>query len=291
MPTRIGTSERDGTFFTQGLALKAALDQIEVLETPGASVANAERLDAGTIDFGFMAANWVPRAIRGEPPFRQPIALRVVAPMNVGPLFFIVRADSDIRSVSGLRGRRLAFGAERSGMAQHARVMLDALGIGDVVPVDLDFAAGAAALEAGAADAQLQCPIPNQVMTDLSTRTLIRVLPYDAGLLDRLLAAVPYYRRVVMPRGALRGLEHDLPQAGVLNLLVTHARREERAVADLTRAIVGHASALERRNPLFRGLGELFDELRRDGAARLAMGNAALHAGAANAYRALGFAP
>ncbi len=260
MPTRIGTSERGGTFYTQGLALKTALDQIEVLESPGASVENAERLEAGTIDFGFMAANWVPRAIRGEPPFAQPIALRIVAPMNVGPLFFIVRADSDIRSIAGLAGRRVVFGPERSGMAQHARVMLDALCIAGATPVHLDFAAGAAALEADAADAQLQCPIPNQVMTELSARILIRVLPYDAGLLERVLAAVPYYRRAVMPRGAIRGLDRDLAQAGVLNLLVTHARMDERAVAAMTRAVAANAATLERLNPLFRGLDDLIRE-------------------------------
>ena len=260
MPIRIGTSERDGTFHTQGLALKAALGDIEVLETPGASVANAERLEAGAIDFGFMAANWVPRAQRGEPPFERPVALRVVAPMNVGPLFFIVRAESPIRRIAGLGGRRVVFGPERSGMAQHARVMLDALGIAGVRPVHLDFAAGAAALEAGAADAQLQCPIPNQIMTELSERTRVRVLPYDAGDLERLLAAVSYYRRTVMPRGAIRGLDRDLPQAGVLNLLVTHARTAERAVADMVGAIAAHAAALERLNPLFRGLSGLLAE-------------------------------
>jgi len=291
MSVRIGTSERDGTFFTQGLALAAALGGIEVLETPGASVANAERLDAGTLDFGFMAANWVPRAIRGEAPFQRPIALRIVAPMNVGPLFFIVRADSAISAVAELDGGRVVFGAERSGMAQHARVMLDALGIARVTPVHLDLAAGAAAVEAGTADAQLQCPIPNQVMTDLSTRTLIRVLPYDAGLLERLLAAVPYYRRTVMPAGALRGHDRDTPQAGVLNLLVTHARVEERAVGAMTRGIVAHAGSLETLNPLFRGLLDLIGELKTRGAARIAGGGAELHPGAAGTYRALGFAP
>jgi hypothetical protein len=260
MPVRIGTSERDGTFHTQGLALQAALGNVEAVETPGASVANAERLEAGTIEFGFMAANWVPRAIEGEPPFARPIALRIVAPMNVGPLFFIVRADTPIRDIAGLAGRRVVFGPERSGMAQHASVMLDALGIAGVEAVHLDFTAGAEALEAGDADAQLQCPIPNQVMTALSERTAIRVLPYDGGELDRLLAAVPYYRRAIMPAGAIRGLDHDLPQAGVLNLLVAHARMDDRAVADMRGAIARHAAALERLNPLFRGLPALLAE-------------------------------
>jgi TRAP-type uncharacterized transport system substrate-binding protein len=128
-------------------------------------------------------------------------------------------------------------------------------------------------------------------MTDLSTRTLIRVLPYDAGLLERLLAAVPYYRRTVMPAGAIRGLDRDTPQAGVLNLLVAHARMDDATAAAMTRAVVANATALERLNPLFRGLEDLIGELRRLGAGRLAGEGAALHAGTASAFRALGFPP
>ena len=68
MPCRIGTSERDGTFHSQGCALKAILDRrpalapVEVLESNSASIENATRLGAGEIDFGFMASNWIGRA-------------------------------------------------------------------------------------------------------------------------------------------------------------------------------------------------------------------------------------
>src|SRR4051794_18188541 len=100
MPCRIGTSERDGTFHSQGVALKAILDRraalarVVVLESRSASIENANRLGAGEIDFGFMAANWIGRARAGAAPFTKPIALRMAAPMNAGPLFFVVRADS-----------------------------------------------------------------------------------------------------------------------------------------------------------------------------------------------------
>src|SRR5262249_22758366 len=104
MGIRIGTAERDGTFHSQGIALKAVLDQpaalapVEVLESNSASIENANRLPPGEIDLGFMASNWIGRARTGEPPFAQPIDIRMAAPMNAGPLFFIVRAGSDIRT-------------------------------------------------------------------------------------------------------------------------------------------------------------------------------------------------
>src|SRR5262245_62835062 len=178
MTIRIGTSERDGTFYSQGMALKAvwekttSLKGIEVLASNAASIENADRLHAGEIEFGFMASNWIGRAKNGEMPFERPIDLAMVAPMNAGPLFFIVRAQSPIRSFSDLRGRRIAVGLRTSGMVQHAHGLFGALGMSfsDVSPVYLDFAAGAAALAAGDVDAQFQCPIPNAVMTDLAQR-------------------------------------------------------------------------------------------------------------------------
>jgi TRAP transporter TAXI family solute receptor len=299
MPIRIGTAEHNSTFLSQGYALKAVLDRVggrgpvEISETAQASIQNALRLDADELEFGFMAANWVGRAKNGEPPFVKPIDLRMAAPMNAGPLFFVTRADSALRGVADLAGKRIAFGLRSSGMAQHAVVILGALGLGvvDVEPHYLDFAAGAQALAGGAIDAQLQCPIPNKVMTELSQLTDIRVLPYPAGQLERLLAAVPYYRRTVMRAGALRGLDADVAQPAVVNVLATHARVDDETVEHVVGAIVAHAGELEQRNALFAGLDGLIRDLAAGGRAQFEFGGVALHPGALRAYRAAGLLP
>jgi TRAP transporter TAXI family solute receptor len=293
---RIGTSERDGTFYSQGLALKEVLQRrpalalVTVLASNSASTENAHRLHAGEIELGFMASNWIGRAKNGEPPFAHPIELAMAAPMNAGPLFFIVRAESPIRSFSDLRGRRVAVGLRTSGMVQHAHGMLGALGLSfsDFSPVYLDFAAGAAALAVGEVDAQFQCPIPNAVMTELAQRVALRVLSYDAGELERVLAAVSYYRRTVMRCGAIRGLDVDLPQVAVLNVLVTHARVPEGVVCEAVAAVATGGAELGRLNPLFAGLAELFEPLRSHGRAALEFGGVTLHPGALRAYRELG---
>lgn len=299
MIIRIGTAERDGTFHSQGFALKAVFEQraaltpVAVLESSSASIENANRLHAGEIEFGFMASNWIGRAKNGEPPFAQPIDIRMVAPMNAGPLFFIVRADADIRTVADLRGRRVAVGMKTSGMVQHAHTIFGVVGLGfeDFTPVYVDFAAGADALAAGEVDAQFQCPIPNKVMTELAERVAVRVLPYAAGDLERLMRAVSFYRPVLMRRGAVRGLDQDVPQPAVVNILATHARMPEAAVREAVAAILAGAEELGRRNPLFSGLGELFEPLRTQGPAALAFGGVALHSGALAAYREAGLLP
>src|SRR5580700_9092853 len=296
---RIGTAEPNSTFLSQGFALKTVLDRVPAL-APGevstsghASVENANRLEANDIDFGFMASNWIGRARNGEAPFAQKVDLRMVAPMNAGPLFFIARADSDLRTVTDVRGRRLVVGPQQSGMAQHARVILDALGLtlADFTPLFLDFAAGAEALARGEADAQLQCPIPNRVMTALAARVLLRVLPYASTDLDTALRAVPFYRRTVMRKGAIRGLDADVAQAAVVNVLVTHARVAEDKVKDVAAAIFAVCDELPRLNALFDGIGDLFTPLRSDGARALEFGGVTLHPGAIAAYRTAGLLP
>lgn len=293
---RIGTAEPNSTFLHQGLALKAVLEKravegpIEILTAMAASTENAQRLEDGDLDFGFMASNWIGRARLGEAPFAASIDLRMVAPANAGPLFFIVRADSPIESVRDLRGKRVCTGARTSGMTQHAHTILGALGMSfeDIQPVYQHFAEGGRSLEAGSVDAQLQCPIPNPEMTSLDQRCDLRVLPYAPEDLDRVLAAVPWYRPVTMERGALRALKDDSRQVAVVNVVVTHARQDAKTVEALALAMAEDHAELAHLNPLYKGMNGLLAPLKSQGAAALEFGGVKLHEGAVVAYRKLG---
>jgi TRAP transporter TAXI family solute receptor len=292
---KIGTAEPDSTFLTQGEALKvvlqkAALGPVEVVVSLAASIENARKIGSGDLDFGFMAANWIGRALRGEKPFEAPISLRMVAPMNLGPMFFIARADGAIRSVRDLVGKRVAVGPSGSGIVQHAHSIFGALGLSftDFTPVYLDLADGAKAIAAGDVDAQLQCPIPNKVMTALDNATDLRVVPYAPGDLEIVLAKNEVYRRAMMKKGALRALKEDVAQPGVVNVLVTHERQSAATVETVVRAIVAGAATLGEINPLFDGIADLWAPLKTIGAKALEFEDVPLHPGALNGYRAAG---
>jgi TRAP-type uncharacterized transport system substrate-binding protein len=156
------------------------------------------------------------------------------------------------------------------------------------LPVYLDFAVGAEALAAGDIDAQFQCPIPNAVMTALAQRVALRVLPYQPGELEAVMRAVPYYRRTVMRAGAIRGLETDLPQIAVLNVLVTHRRVPDLIVQDAVKVVATSCEELGRLNPLFANMQELFEPLRSQGSKALEFGGVPVHPGALAAYRDIG---
>lgn len=292
---RIGTAEPGSTFLSQGSALKQLLDQrnvaqpIEVVTAISASIENAQSLDAGDIQFGYMASNWIGRALRGEAPFSKPIALRMVSPANAGPLFFIALASSGLSSVAQLKGKRICVGPATSGMAQHADTMFRALGWtnADVQIVNLHFAEGGEALKRGEVDAQLQCPIPNKVMTALDATADLRVLEWGADF-DRLLAFQPLYRPTTIRAGKLRCVREDTRQPAVVNVIVTHAKVDAALVRDVTAAIVSGANELVSLDALYDGLPDLFPELKTDGRKAFEFGGVVLHDGAVAAYRDAG---
>ena len=296
MVFRIGTADNGGTFDTQGMAIAEVFNESRPpgerceLTRSSASIDNANRLDRGEIEFGFMASNWVPRAGRGTAPFGHPIGLRMVAPANAGPSFFVTLADAPVENIADLAGRRVAVGARESGMTQHVHTMCDALSIpfSDFTPVYMGFPEGADALVAGDVDVQFQCPIPNAVMTDLSERARVKVVPYREEQIEQVLSQVSFYRRVVMRRGAFRGVDQDIPQIAVLNVLVTHERVDEALVHGFTSTLVRNAGRLARLNPLFEGLAELYEPLRTQGPRALELEGVPLHPGALRAYRDAG---
>lgn len=290
---RLGTSEIGGTFHMQGEAvadyLRASYD-VSVHPFDGSSVSCARGLHADVLDIGFSASNWVGRALRGEAPFEEPIDIRMVAPANVGPMFFVVRADSDLYQIDDMRGRRVSVNVSNSGMFQHICTIFGVLGItfDDFEPHYLGFADGAAALRAGDIDAQWQCPIPNPVMTGLASSTAVRVLDYAPGQLETLLDAVEYYRRAVMEKDCFPGVGKDTAQTGVLNVITTHARVGEQLVYDWASAMARNAEALGRTLPLYKGLSSLLSEMKTGGAAVFEPGGVKMHPGAIQAYKDAG---
>ena len=298
MNLRIGTSEIGGTFYTQALALKNILKNVRSLppvaiieSTAGASIENALRLEAGELDLAFISAPWVSAAKKGVAPFATSLDLKTVAPMNLGPNFFVARADSDLHMVRDLRGRRLAIGLPTSGMTPHAEAVLQALGIGDndITKVHVGFAEGARRLISGEVDAQYQRPIPNEVMTDLCRKTPVRVLRFDPHEIDAALQAMPCDQPVTMKAGALPGLDEDISQLGVLNLLVAHRRAEDEIVRLVVEAILGKAATLAETLPLFADLPELLATTALQRCASLEFDGVTLHPGAARAYAAAGY--
>ena len=293
---RVGTSEKDGTFWSEGEAIATLLKRdhaidAEVLDAGAASIENARRLDAGLIDLGFMASNWIGRAYRADAPFDAGIQIRNVTPANSGAMFFIVRNDSSLQQVRDMVGKRVAIGPKGSGMVQHIHTIFGVLGISfdEFTPVYMSFEEGGQALEAGDIDAQWQCPYPNPVMKDTSDRMDVRVLHFDSEDLSKVLREVDFYRHSVMPAGFFRGIEQDTEQLAVVNIVAAHERTDSEIVRKFVATMLSNLDELAEINQLFKGLGDLYEPLRSVGQAALEFGGAPMHPGAVQAYKDAGY--
>ena len=260
----IATSEENSTFHHQALAIGEVWRAAGLIAgtTPlftGGSVENAHLVSAGKADFGCMAANWLPLATTGSAPFRAPLPLRLLTPINSGPLFFVAAAASPLRSFADLAGKRVALGIENSGMVQHIHSMFRALNrpLESIQPVYVNASEGGEMLIAGQVDAVFQMPIPNLHFTKLAERLPLRVLPFSSEERQRIMAAVPYYGDAVIAKGAFPGHEQDVTTPGVINILAVHSNAPEEWVYQLTRAIITGAKDLAARNRLFGGLDQL----------------------------------
>ena len=293
---RVGTSEKDGTFWSEGEAIATLLKRdhaidAEVLDAGAASIENARRLDAGLIDLGFMASNWIGRAYRADAPFDAGIQIRNVTPANSGAMFFIVRNDSSLQQVRDMVGKRVAIGPKGGGMVQHIHTIFGVLGISfdEFTPVYMSFEEGGQALEAGDIDAQWQCPYPNPVMKDTSDRMDVRILHFDSEDLSKVLREVDFYRHSVMPAGFFRGIEQDTEQLTVVNIVAAHERTDSEIVRKFVATMLSNLDELAEINQLFKGLGDLYEPLRSDGQAALEFGGAPMHPGAVQAYKDAGY--
>lgn len=292
----IATATIGGSFYMQGAALAEVLFRSgyfnsATAQTTSGSLENIRLISRGGVTFAIAAANWIYAGHNGVRPFTEPVrSLRIAAPVQVGHLFFVTLADSPVRRIKDLRGRRVAVAARGSGNEQHVRTILGALGISfdDFRPAYLDFSQGAAALRQGTVDVQFQCCLPNGSLTELSELARIRVIPYLPEELDRILAEVPFYSRTVLERGAFRGHEMDTETPGVASALITSSEVDETTVYLVTKLLIEQHEALTRAAENYAAMRAFFELARRAGPRALEIAGVPLHPGAARAFQEAG---
>ena len=281
----IATGGTGGVYYPLG----GALAQLYTTQLPGivasaqatvASVFNVQAVDLGRADVAFTQGDvaylaWSEGTTSRPAPHTH---LRGLAVLYVNTVQVVVRADSRIRGIRDLRGRRVGVGAPGSGTEVAARILIEAHGLSyDDVKVDyLSFAEVAAQMQDRTLDAGfLVASFPVAALTDIATTLGVRLLPVEADAAARIAAGYPFYRPVVIPKGTYRGLDEDLQTVGVDNLLVTHDRLSDDLVYGLTRVLVDSVPELARTHAAAKKIT----------AERIARTPLPLHPGAARFYR------
>ena len=302
---RIGTAATGGSFFEIGGHVASAISSptdapdcehggscgvrglVAVAQATPGSVENLRLINDGQIESGFAQADLAGWAYKGIEDFAAsgPMPkLRALASLFPEAAHLVVRADSPIRSLADLAGKRVSLGEAGSGTAADARVLLAAAGLGKANLQREYLRPGPAAeqLKAGNIDALFLvggAPIP--AIRDLAASTPVRLVPLDGQMIDALKKDFSFYHRAVIPAGAYPGIDSDTPSLGFYALWLVNADIDADLVYAICKSLWNEGTA-----KLLAKLDRVGQRIRLDRA--LTGVSVPLHPGAERFYRETG---
>ncbi len=255
----LATGNPGGVFDAYGAALARVLEQrlqgVRVLtRTTDASVENLRLVAAGEADLGFSLGDTAADASRGEGAFGTPVDVVALTRTYDSFVHVVVPADSPVRALGDLRGRRVGLGGRGSGTRVVSRRLLAAAGVppGAVTPTDASLRDDAEALAAGEADAFFFVSgLPNATVADLAAGTPVRLLSLRDLVVPMVTAHGPEYVAGPIPASTY-GLADGVDTLSVKNYLVARRDLGDAAAYAVTRVLFEAQDAVQRLAPEIR---------------------------------------
>lgn len=186
----------------------------------GGSVENIRRVNGGEAEMGLSFASDVHEAYFGQEQFKgKPLTnIRAVGLVFFGVAHAITYADSGIRTVEDLIGKRVAVGTPGSGTFASAERVFRSLGVWDkITRIPLLGAQAGEAMSDGKADAFFWTgPEPDRVTMEAATKKPIRAIDiYTPATKTDFFKQYPYFARYVFPAGSYKGITEDTSTVGI----------------------------------------------------------------------------
>lgn len=225
-------------------ALESRLGRTRVRTVPSrASTDNLALLHAGEVDMGLSSLD-AALVADGEPPSR----LSALGRIYDSHLHLVALADSPIRELADLAGRRVSFGARDSGTEFTCRRLVELAGV-ELDDVRMDQAESAHALRTGQIDAAFSLTgIPTPAIEDLASRQPVRVVALEEAT-ELLADAYPGpYAPATVPATAYPGVA-SVPTVAVPNVLLARAGLAEYIAHLVTATVFGEAETIGAARP------------------------------------------
>ena len=229
-----------------------------VQATKGAAE-NLNLLQGQRGDIGFTLGDALSAAWKGsaDAGFKAPLKkLRAIATLYPNYIQIVARADSGVRSLADLKGKRISVGVARSGIELDARAIFAAAGIAykDFAKVEyLPFGESIELLKDRKIDVTLQSAgLGVLPLRDLASSQDIVVVPIPPDIVAR--TGDPAYVAAVIPARTYRGQAADIPTAAVQNYLVTHDGVSDDTVYGVTRALWSGLDRLAAAHPAAKAI-------------------------------------
>lgn len=227
---RIGTGSTAGTNFPIGSLISSVLSNppgsrdcdrggscgvpgmIAVAQATQGSVENAREVGLGRLDAGIVQADIAALAYGGKGDYagkNRISSLRVLASLYPETLQIVVRQDSRITSLAGLKGKRVSLDTPASGSQIAARAVLTQAGIklSDLRPVYVDLGTATEQMREGKIDGLFYVGgSPSPAIAQLGEMLPLRLLPLPANLIARLHKADPSYGAGTIAQDTYKGV-------------------------------------------------------------------------------------
>ncbi|HLU77048.1 MAG TPA: TAXI family TRAP transporter solute-binding subunit [Burkholderiales bacterium] len=190
-------------------------------------------------------------AYEGKGPFQSEgryTTLRAIGSLYPEPIHVVVRADSTLRRMSDLVGKRVSIGVPGAASRTTAVAVLEAHGIplaklGEVVEFPLND--GLVALRQQEIDALIQViGFPSASIRDATAAVPLRLLPLDEGAIRKLTAQSPAYFPLTLPRGTYPHQGDAVSTIATAAILVTGTEMTDAEIAGITRMVYARGQDL-----------------------------------------------
>jgi TRAP transporter TAXI family solute receptor len=290
----IGTGGVTGVYYPTGGAICQLVNRDTKthgircsVESTGGSVYNLNALRQGELDMGIAQSDWQYHAWHGDSKFAAQGPdknLRSVFAIHAEPFTVVARRDSDIRTFSDLKGKRVNIGNPGSGQRGTMEVVMKAMGWNKddfALASELKSSEQSSALCDNKVDAIVfTVGHPNGSIKEAATSCDVVLVPVDGAVINKLVADNSYYRLATIPGGMYKGNDQDTPTFGVGATLVSSAKVPDEVVYQVVKAVFEHLDRFRRLHPAFAHLKA--EEMVKDGL------SAPLHPGALRYYREAG---
>jgi len=227
------TGGQSGVYYPMGVALSQifAKDIPNARSTAQVTKASAENLNllqAGRGELALALADSVSDAWKGDAEAGFPNKLdklRGLSGTYNNYIQIVANADSGIKTLADLKGKRISVGAAKSGTELNARAIFKAAGLAysDMAKVEyLPFGESVELMKNRQLDATLQSAgLGVASIRDLATAVKIVVIPVPADVVTKVGDAA--YQAATIPANTYTGQTEAVATAAIPNFLITHS--------------------------------------------------------------------
>jgi TRAP transporter TAXI family solute receptor len=241
------TGGTSGVYYPMGVALsqiygKAMPDAKVSVQATKASAENLNLLQAGRGEIAFTLGDSLNEAWKGneEAGFKTPLKkLRTVAAIYPNYIQIVAAADSGIKTLADLKGKRVAVGAPKSGTELNARDIFKGAGMSyaDFSKVEyLPFGESVELMKNRQLDATLiSAGLGVAAVRDLATAVKITIVPIPADVVKKIGEAA--YQPSTVPANTYGGQTTEVATVAIQNFLVTHEGVSADTVYKMTKSM------------------------------------------------------